>query len=331
MALLLGLAVILHGSEGFGGFAYKVSPGRTNIGTRTGVTRTTRKSSGVIAVRSSTRIAIGVQSTTITNDNIQQEQHQQEVYATKEYRKKRFANSLGFLTGWTDVAAFTQLQTFPTMMSGNTLWMARGFVEGKLVKSVLYSFAVIICYCAGLAIWRNRLTSADQNLRKGSMKFCGTLVAALMVLSQLVASSSFCPKLKLIPVGLLAISYGIINSIGSEVAGTMTFVVTGHITKISHQLTDRLSRRRGNVHVTKSDLTQSGSMLLSFFAGGFVACALQKYAPSFPNFAAIGILHGLLFYFVDMELIGGAWWLRKTKQLCDNLEDDGELCDVPEE
>ena len=241
-------------------------------------------------------------------------------------RKKRLATGVAFLTGWADVALFKRYQTFATMMTGNLMWLAAAAIEQRF-KMVAYYGSVIAAYIVGMAAFRRM----DLSLRKRCLRVCSLAVVALFVGSDLV---HWYAQSRWIPVVMLAAGYGIINSIGTEVAGTLTFVVTGHMTKLTHQCVDRISRKRGRQKLSQSQKVaalQNIAVTGGFFAGAMFASVLEtKQRLSSGVFSVLGILYGALFYWLDMESIGGAWWLRKNGEMCE-LDDDGELCDLEED
>lgn len=67
--------------------------------------------------------------------------------------KKRLAAGMAFLTGWANVTLFLKYKGFATMMTGNTMWMARAAVEMRYVD-VLYYMSMIFSYTMGLATFR---------------------------------------------------------------------------------------------------------------------------------------------------------------------------------
>ena len=132
---------------------------------------------------------------------------------------------------------------------------------------------------------------------------------------------------------MLASGYGIINSIGAEVAGTLTFVVTGHMTKLTNLAVDRLSsQQKQPLTVTEKNATmENAAVVLGFFGGALWACAVRQSLKRTAEFALLGVLHGTLFLCQNMETIGGAWWLRKFAAFCDDVDDDGSMCDLEDE
>jgi uncharacterized membrane protein YoaK (UPF0700 family) len=248
--------------------------------------------------------------------------------ATRSDGKKRLATGMAFLTGWADILLFLKYKTFATMMTGNLMWLATATVEGNL-KNVGYYSSVIASYIFGLTAFRRM----DFSLRKKCLRICALLVAGLFVGSDLIyALTSY--KSRWLPVMMLASGFGVINSIGTEVAGTLTFVVTGHMTRLIHVAVDRCSRSRGG-RKRLSDADKEGVKLNSAVIGGFFGGALFA---SFLNqsfllpgaFSMLGLLYGVLFYWLDMESLGGAWWLRKGKVMCE-VDDDGDICNIPGE
>jgi len=246
----------------------------------------------------------------------------------KSEGKKRLASGMAFLTGWADVALFTKYRGFATMMSGNTLWMANAFVDGRL-RDMAYYASVILSYWAGLAAFRR----ADLTMKKKSLPLCALAVTALFVGSDYINCFADVGA-RWAPMMMLAAGFGIINSVGSEVSGTLTFVITGHMTRLVNQFVDRFSTAAGKKKLTegqKEAVVMNSSVCASFFGGAALAAALAKAGllHKFGVFSAIGALYGSLWLWQDMEFLGGAWWLREDDEFCD-IDDDGSLCEKEE-
>ena len=205
------------------------------------------------------------------------------------------------------------------------MWLATAAVEQRY-KDVAYYVSIIASYLLGIASFRR----LDLTMRKKTMRFCAFVVMVLFIGSDVL---HYATSTRWIPVLMLALAYGIINSIGPEVAGTLTFVVTGHMTKITHQVVDRFSRKRGRKERTAADKVAAAldsAVIGGFFSGALVACFLEKQQTTYSGvWSLLGVLYGVLFYSVDMESMGGAWWLRKNKEMCE-LDDDGETCVIEE-
>lgn len=240
-------------------------------------------------------------------------------------RKNRVATCTAFLTGWADVALVTKYKTFATMMTGNTLWLAQAVVDLKWAQACFY-FSVIAAYVAGLATFRKM----DYTLRKQTLRVSAVLVTALFVASDVIFAVT---KSKFLPVALLSVGFGIINSIGTEETGSLTFVVTGHMTKLTNMLVDRTkevpkpSKRRSLTANEIAAALENMSVTFGFLGGAIFGFLLQAQKQLFLRsgmFSVLGALFGMLFYFLDMEKIGGAWWKRKNKKMLE-LDNDGEI------
>ena len=240
-------------------------------------------------------------------------------------RKNRVATSTAFLTSLADVALVTKYKTFATMMTGNTLWLAQAVVDFKWAQACFY-LTVIAAYVAGVATFRKM----DYSLRQQTLRASAVLVTALFVASDVIFALT---KSKFLPVALLSVGFGIINSIGTEETGSLTFVVTGHMTKLTNMLVDRTketpkhSKRRP---LTANEIVaalENMSVTIGFFGGALFGFLLQARTQVFLQrgmFSILGTLFGFMFYFLDMEKMGGAWWKRKNKKMIE-LDNDGEI------
>jgi len=235
--------------------------------------------------------------------------------------KKRLAAGMAFLTGWANVTLFLKYKCFATMMTGNTMWMARAAIEMRYVD-VFYYMAMIFSYIMGLATFRK----ADLELREKSLRVCALIVFALFAGSDIIHAIS---KTKWVPLMMLSTGFGIINSIGNEIAGTLTFVITGHLTRLTNHFVDRISSKTDRKTINKSIILQNASVFGGFFMGSAWGCSLIAYKKwlTVPwSFSLLGFLYSSLFYWKGMEDFGGAWWLRENEKFCD-VDDNGSLCD----
>jgi uncharacterized membrane protein YoaK (UPF0700 family) len=238
----------------------------------------------------------------------------------KSDRKRRLATGMAFLTSWADVALFFKFQTFATMMTGNTMCTALAVAEQRFVDA-LYYVCVISSYLVGSSIFRRTDLSLNK---KSTLPVCSALVVGLFVGSDVLYH--FVLPSRWIPVMMLATAFGIVNLVGQEVAGSLTFVVTGHMTRLANQAVDRISRTAGRKKLERYGLVQNAAIIGGFFGGALFASFLQarQILLQFGIFSCMGILYGALFLWKDVESLGGAWWLRKDGQMCD-LDDDGEM------
>ena len=229
--------------------------------------------------------------------------------------KKRISVGMAFLTGWANACLVTKYKSFATMMTGNTMWMASAAFDGRF-KDVGYYASLIVCYCLGLAGFRR----ADLQFKNKSLTYvCGPLAMALFVGSD--ALSRFNPGNRWPPMVLLSLAFGIVNSVGTEVTGNLTFVITGHMTKLTNSLVDRVSRTAGRKRLTPADkeaATQNAMTIGAFFFGALWAWGFLAKAPLLMKnntFTLVGILYGAIFFWHDRETMG-AWW-QKDDGMCE--------------
>lgn len=209
---------------------------------------------------------------------------------TKVARRKRIlACYLAFWTALVNVACLTQFSTFTTMLSGNVLWLARAMVQHRAML-ITYYITVVAAYTMGLAITRKCKPSLSQNTNV--LRLMAATVMMLFTAADCVYYTLHLSRW--LPVCLLAMAYGIVNSIGAACTGTLTFVVTGHWTKLTHMCVDRfVDGRIWNVNdwiVVK----QSILVTLSFLAGGLVAAqGLGSWLSRWGVFTAVGVAYGV--------------------------------------
>ncbi|KAL3776410.1 hypothetical protein HJC23_006764 [Cyclotella cryptica] len=225
--------------------------------------------------------------------------------------KKRLAILFAFLTGWADYLLFIKYRFFSTMMTGNSMWMAAALVESRF-RDVAFYITVIASYIAGVATFRR----AELEFREKALNgFLAPIVSAFLIWSDVLTwRDNTC---RWIPALLLSFAWGIINSVGSEVTGNLIFVVTGAMTRISNMLVDRLSSTAGNIPIPKEGILMSFSVILGFILGAGWSVFLNHVAPqmkAFGSFAAMGVIYGGLFLWLDREELG-AWWLKKNGKL----------------
>jgi uncharacterized membrane protein YoaK (UPF0700 family) len=171
---------------------------------------------------------------------------------------------LAFFTGLADVALSLQFQTFATMLTGNLLWLSRAFVEQN-VPTIFYYFSVLCSYMTGLSISRCLRDKDGTTI----LRTVGTGVMALFVGADwLYYGLNFS---RWIPVCMLALAYGGINSMGTDFAGTLTFVVTGHFTKMTHLATDVIIEGKPLTEADVVAAQQCVSVIGGFSAGALMA------------------------------------------------------------
>ena len=134
---------------------------------------------------------------------------------------------MSFMTGWADYIFITKYNFFATMMTGNSMKMANALVDGR-IRDTFFFLSVIVTYILGIMTFRRAELSYKDKALNGLF---APIVAGCFLWSDYLSLVN--PACKFIPAMLLSFSWGIINSVGSEVTGTLIFVVTGAM--VSHK------------------------------------------------------------------------------------------------
>ena len=99
--------------------------------------------------------------------------------------------------------------------------MAAALVDGR-IRDTIFFLSVIISYIIGVGAFRRAELSLKDKALNGLF---APIVAGCFLWSDYLGWAK--PACKFIPAMLLSFAWGIINSVGSEVTGTLIFVVTG--------------------------------------------------------------------------------------------------------
>ncbi len=161
---------------------------------------------------------------------------------------------------------------------------------------VAFYASVIASYIFGVGIFRRAELSYKE---KALCTRCHCLLSLNLTMLN--------PACRWIPALMLAFSWGIINSVGSEVTGTLIFVVTGAMTRFSNMIVDRISRTAGRKKISKDALMMSLSVIGGFWLGAGWSVWLNKNAPQLTKygvFSIIGGIYGSLFLYLDREQLG---------------------------
>ncbi|KAJ1455283.1 hypothetical protein M885DRAFT_587790 [Pelagophyceae sp. CCMP2097] len=219
---------------------------------------------------------------------------------------KRLVFGLAFLTGLADIVLFRKYRTFSTMMTGNTMWMAAAVVNTQW-RTAAYYLSIIFAYVGGLAAFRVLDTQVGE---QGSATFAAApAVALLFAASDLLSWKR--PLDLCSPMLLLAAAFGIINSVGQDVAGLLTFVVTGHMTKLTAMAVDRLGGKGESSTMQAQDLAaaaRSVGVIGAFFGGAMCGAVVLSRWPKLLDrgmATMIGMQFGALFL----------WQFSRGKQL----------------
>ena len=223
-------------------------------------------------------------------------------------RKRRLALWMAYLTGLSDVALSLQFQTFASMMTGNLMWLSRAVME-RNTQTMLYYVSVFASYMTGLSLVRLMRNREPRTI----LRRTGAAVVALFVGADVLFYGAGFSRW--IPVCMLAAAYGGINSMGTDFAGTLTFVVTGHVTRLTHLVTDLLVEQKPLKQLTEPEVLAAKQCLA--VSGGFFAGALTAFYLLSRNlllrqgfFSTLGMGYGLLFFSYDGRRIQ-RWWKRR--------------------
>lgn len=194
--------------------------------------------------------------------------------------------------------------------------MALATIESRY-RDAFYYASVMISYIFGVAAFR-KVDFEDRSIR-----FCGLAVMVLFVLSDIIQHVT---STRWIPMVLLAAAFGISNSLGQQESGTLTFVVTGSMMKLTNQFVDRVSRKAGRKKLTSVDkqaVVVNSAVIGSFFSGALWAFFLQSHQllDRFGVFSLLGTMYGALFFWLDTKYLGGAWWVKKNANM-HGVDDD---------
>ena len=210
-------------------------------------------------------------------------------------------------------------------MTGNSMWMMNALVDARF-RDVAFYASIIASYIFGVGLFRRAELSYKEKALSGLF---APVVTVCFLLSDYLTMLN--PSTRWLPALMLAFSWGIINSVGSEVTGTLVFVVTGAMTRFSNMIVDRISRTAGRKKITQEAIMMSLSVIGGFWLGAGWSVWLNKNAPQLTKygvFSIIGGVYGILFLWLDREQLG-AWWTRKNGKLCEI--DEGEVnCADPE-
>jgi uncharacterized membrane protein YoaK (UPF0700 family) len=169
-------------------------------------------------------------------------------------------------------------------------------LKGCRQVDVRYYLSIIFAYVGGLAAFRVLDTQVGE--QGSATAVSAPLVAILFALSDVLSWKR--PTDLCSPMLLLAAAFGIINSVGQDVAGLLTFVVTGHMTKLTAMAVDRLGGKDVSP-VQAKDLAaaaRSVGVIAAFFGGAMCGAVVLSRWPKLLDrglATIIGVQFGALF------------------------------------
>lgn len=153
-------------------------------------------------------------------------------YARQKSKPRRndrvlLAMGFAFTTGWVDVLCTLRFGAFGTMMTGNSIFMAKSVVSGSATDFCFY-FSAIACYCLGVCIHRH--TDYIRGDRTSALS--AACVVAPCCLAVDVCRYLFGPSRYY--VCFISVACGVVNVVSQTVAGVVTNAVTGNLQKLSN-------------------------------------------------------------------------------------------------
>jgi len=226
-------------------------------------------------------------------------------------QKRILGIAMAMTTGFADISIYTKFQCFCTMMTGNLIWLGRSLVHGQVRNSLYYS-SLIFSYVMGLVAFRVFSTNKESQLSKyysilsGKWKMrllpkCAVTIVSIMAVANIFLNTT---GMTWLPLTLTAFCFGIINSVGTQYTGSLTFVVTGHITKLTNEIMDYISMpKHEKNNVDKGGMIQNASLVVGFLIGAMIASL--NILPAKYEILSIALLYAVSFLWKDrMEIVG---------------------------
>lgn len=155
---------------------------------------------------------------------------------------KRLVFGLSYLAGISDITFLRLYSTFPTMMTGNTMKLTEAFLNTRYADTSFY-VGCIFTYILGTVIFkitqkRQANVFADPNAFMTRYLRSTPRTFSLPILLSFYLSTFFGTYIGSPAMYLLSFSFGIINAVSIESAGTITCMLTGHMHKLSNTVVD---------------------------------------------------------------------------------------------
>jgi len=257
-------------------------------------------------------------------------------------QKRILGIAMAITTGLADISIFTKFQCFCTMMTGNLIWLGRSLVNGQL-RNTLYYSSLIFSYVMGLVAFRvftskketslsNYFSILSEKWKLRLLPKCAVTIVSLMAIANIFLNVT---GMRWLPLTLTAFCFGIINSVGTQYTGSLTFVVTGHMTKLTNEIMDYISLpKHEKNNADKGSMLQNASLVIGFLIGAMIASL--KILPAKYEILSIGLLYAVSFLWKDrMEIVGAREELTLAVS-CDDasvpfdlmIENDNESLDL---
>lgn len=136
------------------------------------------------------------------------------------------ACGFAFTTGWVDVLCTMRFGAFGTMMTGNSIFVAKSIVSGSFADLLFYT-SVVVCYCIGVVLHR----VLDHALGERTSALAAAIPVATCCVLVDVCHAALGPSRYY--VCFVSVACGCVNVVSQKIAGVVTNAVTGNLQKLS--------------------------------------------------------------------------------------------------
>ena len=204
-----------------------------------------------------------------------------------------FASTMAFLAGCSDVLCIRRFQCYTAMMTGNVVSMSMSLADKKWTEATR-RLSLIGCYFVGAIIVRSTESVCKEPIKKNSSTMSasqGSDFRSRKIICSIVVAI-FAIADRMVWINLLALGYGIVYASANLLLnGTITQLLTGHVTKLGIAVSDRLlGADKDWNHGTSTTFC----IIVSFVSGGLLGTVLSHLKQERPIFAMIGVIYALL-------------------------------------
>ncbi len=151
-----------------------------------------------------------------------------------------FAMVLAFmgLSGVVDAISFRYYKCFPNMMTGNTVKFLDSMVDARW-NDAIWSASMILSYIMGTCFYK--AVALKQSPRQRIPRTVGIVAQLTLVvfsLSDLMHRFIFPKVFTRLRLPLIALGFGMLNTVCIDVWGTVTYALTGHLHKVGSGLAE---------------------------------------------------------------------------------------------
>jgi uncharacterized membrane protein YoaK (UPF0700 family) len=200
-----------------------------------------------------------------------------------------FSTAMATMAGCSHVLCIQKFQVYAAMMTGNVIGLGVAFAEGD-VNETKFRLSMVGSYFAGTVCARSIEKSGGKgyNDKRHHTVVAPAAVAMFAISDRIPADHQ---KRKLV---LLSAAYGMVYATASHALnGTITQLMTGHVTKLGTAVSDRL--RNANAGHWNAGTLPSFCILGSFILGcTFGARIFVLLKQEQPIFTVIGVIYAIL-------------------------------------